>query len=822
MYPIYRFELNRQTVNLLDTTKIVPGLLDTDTGQISPSTDYYTSDWIPVDPNVNYKLCRKEDFVSYAPFTCFYSSTKQYLSGQYGIWNTPANAAYIRVCMQSLQNYGLFPTSATSYSDYVSPAAFPLYKEDLAKDIELQTNEEFYREKLSGKLTFIASDFDFINGQPFDYKFLLTMFISYDAGQTWAQYWRGQFWKTNCTFNTNDKTVTLTPETIDRYTEVLAGMEKEFDLIELAPAIVPVNLDKRPMIQVYVPGQTVIGCFLSGMWWEQECKAVTDHNELVYDYYFSKNKTMRVADVSGVTSPVLPELFTKVNPTSSTDTLTSGGYELVITYDDAVPESPAWVWEIRERSSANVLWSYRSYAVLPDIPYTVTLEPEDTAYGEVTLYIHDIDVYARYICDVLSGNGISTYPIPDNDLVDNNRNYTRVIPYNFPDTIGFSTELTTTPTQWGIYQPGRYYKSPASFYVPNWYPVARNAWGRVSIWFTFDAFDFVNEQYWRKATTLRDSYPLASVISVLLGKIAPGVTHQESTDYSRFLYGTNPLLGITQRIIITPKSNLISLGYDQPAQKAPITLKTVLNMLRDCFRCYWFIDEQNRFRIEHVNFFRRGGTYSGQPVVGRDLTVEKFMRNEKAWAFDTSQYEFDKPEMPARYQFGWMDDVTKLFEGNPLDIISGYVNADNIEQIDVANFTSDVDYILLNPDDISKDGFVLLSAIYSGGEYKLPYIEFEIGGAIYVLQNAYAAFVYLQQYYFWDMPAKYFRYNGEQRTASGIKQLKKQQLNFPAISDPNTLQLIKTYLGNGTIQKMSLNLSSRSANTTLKFDTEQL
>ena len=43
----------------------------------------------------------------------------------------------------------------------------------------------------------------------------------------------------------------------------------------------------------------------------------------------------------------------------------------------------------------------------------------------------------------------------------------------------------------------------------------------------------------------------------------------------------------------------------EPAQTAPITLKNVLNMLRDCFRCYWFIDDQNRFRVEHIQFFRK-------------------------------------------------------------------------------------------------------------------------------------------------------------------------------------------------------------------------
>ena len=799
--------------------------------------------------------------------------------------------------------------------------AFPVYRDDLAKDFELQTNQEFYRAKLSGKLTFVRDDYDFIANKSFDTQFGVKIYISYDAGITWTLYWSGNFWKTNCTFNADDKNVTLTPDVVDQYTDVLAGMEKEYNLIELAPEIVPVHLDKRPMIQVYVPGQTVIGCFLSGMWWEQECESITDENQLEQTYFFAKNKTLRVGDVSGTMSPQVPDVLTKTNPTAFADTLTGGGFALSINYNQDDPENAYWEFSLIQQSTGTTLWYYMTYAAIGWVPITVTLSPVSgtIATGSVTIYIHDIKVFARRICDVLeSTTGLPTQPIPADDMVENNRNYTRVIPYEWPETIAFNTYLSETPTQWGIYQPGKYYMMYTNVHagIDKSFPIARSAWGRISIWFAFPVFDYTNEKRWRKKYTLRDAYPLASVISVLLAQFAPGLTHAGTTDYSQFLYGTNPLMGINQRVFITPKSNMISLGYDQPAQKAPVTLKRILDMLRDCFRCYWFVDEQNRFRIEHIEFFRRGGAYTGTPVVGRDLTTEQVTRNGKKWAFGASQFEFDKPEMAARYQFGWMDDVTELFDGNPIDIVSKYANPGNIEQIEVSQFTSDVDYILLNPGEISKDGFVLLSGIrenlvnletiteraflntsgqVSGGDsgycvtdyipvsggnitsnaytqlsFVLAYAVYDInktflrgssnnntyvyrdGDAFvrftfygsttayayfdgytlsylnignpydpkYSLQNGWVSFYFLQQYYFWDMPARYFKYNGEQMAAQGIKKLKTQTLKFPAFNDPNTLQLIKTNLGNGTIQKMSVNLSSRNANTTLKYDTE--
>lgn len=824
--------------------------------------------------------------------------------------------------------------------------AFPVYKDDLAIDYALEQNQEFYRGKLSGKLTFQQSDYAFIVSKAFDTRFGLEIFISYDGGQSWASYWSGNFWKTDCEFNEDDQTAIVTPSVSDRYNAVLAGMEKEYNLIDLSPEIVPVKADKRPMVQVYVPGQTVIGCFLSGMWWEQECEAVDDETKLVNDYYFVRSNSLFVVDVSGGGSISLPRIFTgeSFSPMKTgTQDYTNEGYTFrYANYAQPDPDEGGFdiVWSIIRNSDSKTLWSKTMVSdVPPQLPYQMVLNPVSGsgATGNVTLYLHAMSVYSRLICDtktIVTGSSTrNTYEIPADDIVENNRNYTRVIGYNFPDSIVFSTTLVATPTKWGIYQPGEYYFNPADnalLGLGEAFPVARNAWGLVSIWYVFSAVDWLVESSARRTFTIRDAYPLSSVISVLLAKIAPGITHEGTTDYSKFLYDTtNPITNIDQRLFITPKSNLVTAGYDQPAQKAPITLKRITDMLRDCFRCYWFIDEQNRFRIEHIQYFRNGGSYSisSDVVVGIDLTTQKVPRNGKEWAFARNQYKFDKPEMAARYQFGWMDDVTQLFEGYPIDIISKYVNPDNIEQIDVSKFTSDIDYILLNPGEISKDGFVLLSAINdneallttptptynlpstidiplnpsvfdggnvtmtaywptldsalngvnfaflkngvvqkavsfnksvsgsqtytftnvpagcdtfrisggtggpatiyiqhlraeTGGAAVLPYINFGINGTDHILQNAYVAFMFLQRYYAYDMPAYQYKINNEQMRAYGIKKLKTQSIKFPILTDPDLMKLVKTNLGNGTIEKLSINLSSRSANATLKYDTE--
>lgn len=799
-----------------------------------------------------------------------------------------------------------------------SQIAKPIWRDDLSLEFVRESGQQFYRKNLSGDLVFVDSDFARIEAAAFDTKFVLNIYISYDDGGTWAAYWRGVFWKTDCKFDGDSQTVTATPEILDMYNDVLAGLDKEYNLIDLSPVIIPVKADKRPCIQIYIPGQTSIGCFLSGMWWEEECENISNESDLVSKYKFLKNAEMRILAVSGNMEPEMSPAFVLKNPPAYNFDTNDGTYRIRY-YPYTEPDDASMIysrWEISLMSSNVVLWRRDEYNTYPKVPpYSVTLQPV-AGEGEVVLDVSDIPVYGRWLCDVEDIGGVSTYPIPDDDLCMDNRNYHRILGDDFSSAIFFGDGFSADPTEWGIYQPGMYYIPPVVQDNPELFPVARNIWGRVSVWFAALTFFSQLETVARREFIIRHAYPIYSVISVLLNEIAPGITHDATIDYSEFLYSTN-IIGIEQHLMITPKSNILTAGYDQPASKAPITLGEVLEMLRDCFRCYWYIDSQNRFRIEHIEYFRNGGSYSGTPVVGIDLTNSTVERNGKAWSFGTDKYQFDKPEMEARYQFGWMDDVTRYFEGEPIDIVSQYVNLGNVKNIDIVKFTSDIDYILLSPSAISKDGFVLMGGIpasetdgetvqayanihdffqfdiakyeeqeltirvisdtagitlyqsrlgtariqigtvalantyytftftvqpgknvisfYANTDYRitllsvfaekptrlqLPYISQTVNNNVCYLQNGYVAFPLLQNYYLYDMPARRYSINGTVYNAIGVKRLKYQTLNFPAITDPDLMQLIKTNLGNGTIRKISLNLSSRKAETTLEYDTE--
>lgn len=711
----------------------------------------------------------------------------------------------------------------------------PNYKDDLTLDYELETNQRFYRAKLSGKINFVRADYDIINDAPFDSEFFLYIEKSDDWGQTYNQYYKAKFMKTDCTFNDDDKLVTVKPETTDQYDDVLAGLEKEYNLIELAPQIEFLTIRKRPLIQIYVPGDSIVSCFLGGTNWEQDANATTDQNALIQTYHFALCNILKEIQITSHGSPaVISGLYTGRMATGASANNFEGklypelnvNYYIYISQQriDGLPFGAVAV-EIRKQSDDTAMFRYTKATTSPfdTLEFDLTAVEGSGATGTMHADMKSYNIYARYLCDVEKIDDLNTYPLPADDIVDNNRNYRRSIGYAI-DVAFISNNFSDTPTEWGLADNGKYFAPPYSIYGQTFYPIARSTWRYASLWFGFYLFDWILEEKARKAYTLRDAFTLSSCINVLLKEFAPGITHEATPEYSQFLYNTNnPISGQSFKLLISQKSNIINGEYQTPAQKAPVTLQQIMTMLRDIYKCYWYI-EDGKFKIEQINWFRNGGSYGYNPIIDYDLTQLENVRNGKKLAFATSEYSFDKVEMPERYQFEWMDDVTTPFEGLPIEITSKYVTAGKIEEINISNFTSDIDLMLLNPGAISLDGFALFAAVMpsGGGQLELPFTRQTVDGVEYFLQNGYLAFINIQPtYWVYDMPARNFKINNIPNYAIGIERKKKQTLNFPAgTTDPNPMQLVKTYIGNGQIDKLSVNLCSRNIKTTLKYDTE--
>lgn len=588
-----------------------------------------------------------------------------------------------------------------------------IFGDDLTNNYTRESGEQYFRQKLSGRLTFVKSDYDWIMNLPLGTKIVARLYWD-DMDPEVQRYMSCFFYRTDCEIDEDNKIISVEPDTDDDYTDFLGALDKEVDLIKLAPRITPVQIDKRPCLQIYAAGDTKLTNILSNMWWEQDCQEESDPQVLTGDYKFAQWQEVVSVVVSGTHTPSVPSLFTAkmTTPTGNNQirSLTSGGYEVYMEYNIT-----GRVFQVRIFNSSNVaLFSAIETNVdALAFPRAISLNAVSGsgATGTCTLQIDVAQFFVRMISDVERIGSAATFPIPDEDITDTNRNYSRVspVPEGGDLTIAANDLLSTDPTRWGIYQPGQYYTSPLSI-AGFALPVCHNRWGRVSYWMSQSvALDAV-EKEGRKTVTLKDAYRLTDVFNAVLAEIAPSLTlSSEFLNFADPLDQSDPDEGM---LLITPKSNLLNINYTQPAQKAPITMRQLLDMMRTVYRCYWALQGGN-LRIEHVEWFRRGGRYSGSASIGADLTANKTVRNNKPWSYLDKKYTYDKADMPWRYEFGWMDDATEPFEGEPLEMVSNFVNKESIERFDVNNFSSDVDFLLLNPSAASKDGFVIMKA---GGE----------------------------------------------------------------------------------------------------------
>ena len=711
----------------------------------------------------------------------------------------------------------------------------PVWKDDLALEYEREQGQMFFRRKLNGKLTFVGADMEWILQRGYSHQIGVTMDRSDDNGVTWSEYWIGHFYMTDCEVNLDDSLITVQPTVDDEYNKVLDGYDKEFNLVELLPETDFVRMRKFPLIQIYYPGESTLSCIYNGMSWEQDVDQETSDDVLTNEYHFSRNSDKREISLKqngviyGVYEAEVTEDESEPYDISFYPISGGSGTYLQVTYTRTIQQDlPIYniKIELRNDQTHAMLYSYEETGLgkknTSDLTFTMTAEGSSATMEGAT---YTRAIYARILLDVEEFDGVETAPLSPADFCYDNRNYHRAIGFVLGARyLTVSAQTQVSPTEYGKASNGEYFVEPTA--SDDVYPIARTTWDNTSVWFVNDGnfIDFMRS-VGTKTMTLRTAYPVWSVISVLLNAINAGVTHQGSAAYSQFLYdATNPLTGSQNRtLLMSPKSNVLAGEFSQPAMKAPVTLKNIMEMLRDVYGCYWHIDN-GKFCIEHVHYYRQGCTY-GSMTQGYYLPLI-IARNGKSWGFGANRYSYEKERMPQTFQYGWMDDVTEAFTGRPVRMLSPYVDEGSTEEVTVSMFTSDVDFMMLNPQGMSRDGFVLLAGQASGSEYILPVITISSGRWPWVtkflyLQNGDLAFCMLQPNYLtYDMPARNIEMNGQQTTAKAVRRTKVQEVRMPMYDDPRILEVVETDLGYGIIEKMSIKLTSRIAKTTLKYEPE--
>lgn len=469
-------------------------------------------------------------------------------------------------------------------------------------------------------------------------------------------------------------------------------------------------------------------------------------------------------------------------------------------------------------------------------------EPEPASFN-LGANVIEYQIWGRLLCDVaINSEGQALYDLPYDDFATERANFKKCIGLVFTQSnetlVHFYQKQDTQdePTPWGINDFGEYFIAPFLGFGAQMfpYPLARSTWANTSLWVAFsqDSYDRSLEKWCRKFYKKiwhKDCMELGAIIKALLAEIEPSIKFESTAEYSNFFYGTVSY-GYGQsgiRTYLTQKSNVLKGEYDQAAQKAEITFEKLMNLLRDCFRCYWFIDSEGRFRIEHVTYFMKGMSYDS-PTTQYNLVNKTDKFNKKQVLYCQQEVSFAKSELNSRYEFAWADDVTEGMGGGfTAEIESNYIQKDKTENINIELATSDIDMMMFAPSKFSQDGFAIIMAkdyevqIIRNDYYDQRDTYYQV---ITYTQNYYASFLSLFQHYMYDMPASSIHTSIDKSQSSpryyvsGVKRCMEHNIEYQTMDSPDVYKLIGTDIGNGYVDDVSIDIDTHLVKITLTYE----
>jgi len=453
----------------------------------------------------------------------------------------------------------------------------------------------------------------------------------------------------------------------------------------------------------------------------------------------------------------------------------------------------------------------------------------------------------RIVCDstkLVTDDGRPIYPMAYDDFASLGKNFRKVIPYapvrygNHTDStlvISANGALSNEPTAYGKNDYGQYFAAPliASDKENHWaVPLSKSTWINVSHWLAFneDRYEtYISQLYEEVQHT--DAYDLHTVIQRLLTEIGSDVTFSNTTEYSRFFY--DPDLSFlfavkgARRLVLDPKSNVLTATYSEAAKKAEISLKQVMTMLKQVFKVYWFIDGQKRLHLEHVSYFKSGGTYD-TPQAALDLTTHTDAHSKKNAIYAQSSISYDTSELVQRYEFEWGDTVTDAMgQGMSMDMKSLYAKDGSTETVTISYFNPDLDYMLFSPNEFNKDGFALLSVYNEDNTVHIGSFYIRDGTQIIrrkcYVNNSMMSLIVNSWLYEYDASALHIAWSfdyGGTRLCLGYKQFKKQTVRTQTESDPDPYGLVGTdaHYAPGRVGSLSVNISTRMTDISVDFE----
>ena len=722
------------------------------------------------------------------------------------------------------------------YKFYLNGVEITPHYNTLSKKYNKENNQVFFRETIEGEIKLFGSDYFLVKNSSIYTEHTLT--IKKKNGESYEDFFVGTFNKTDCEIDTDKRVCKLKISPRDMYTDIMNNYDNEYNLVDLAPELTEVMVSKKPILQVYVLEDNIISNFLpNGATWETEVDSGISLTELYNRHFTLDSRHIEIRIDRGVCSGVYAgngwTLATLTSPMNNRYKIV-GSIELSgNTYSYSMN-----IYDMSDYTLSNIL--YETGVQKSNSRYTTLIFKNPSNESDV--------IYANASMETVLGRVLTGASITQDGQVTagriNEGDFGYLENYNYAySTITESGILYTSvvvpasseaPTPYGKADNGYYFTQP---YISSgrYYAIGKSTWVYSSRWiYIYDRFSTTFNKYGSVSRGIKDCIHIADSIKCLLAKVAPGISHEATEEYSQFLYGeSNPIYGEHFELFITQKTHIKRFIYDTPATKVPITLEKIMSMLSKCFRCYWFI-EDGKLKIEHIYYFEHGKSYEpSNQTIGIDVTTTYDNKNGKPLGYGQNSVNYDKNSLPSRYEFSYMDESSIEFEGVAIKLTGAYLQQDKTESITPEDFSADLDMIVSNTISISDDGFALVAAkhyedsdgykFFSTYDYELELIN--DNGSVYKvpLQNGVLSWIYLFNFYTTNLPSSIAEYDGYPKkviNVEGIAKCMSQSVKIPLDENPDMYQLVRTEIGDGIIDSMSVDITTNQAEIVLMYEPE--
>lgn len=712
-----------------------------------------------------------------------------------------------------------------------------------------QSGEMYYNKDIDTEFTLINDECDIVKQSSYYTKFVLEI---YDRGTKIAE---GAFRKTECKFDNDKRTAKFSVNANVLYELIESKKGDEYDLIKLGLEKRNLSYTIYPMVQYYELGTmnmlNIVQCEMAHKESATQIDALSELVGIDKDGAFSRQNIadtvslyIRITIPSGQEGAGTYEYFgmwyVKVGTTYHYRIPKVGDntwyFKMEITNDNYGYTVGLALFDNNNHRKTTTNWLEEASMMTED---SIIIFTEDGSSG----YIASMKISAC-LCRAIGRTFTSDERVPSDwsniafaiggaDPMYSGKGMKNWCTIKQPYShIVSCTTFSATDQGYGHKpnDPTQFYCKPDNQHI--YAPIMTTCWSDYhSFWVAVDEMSadaaLIQGRNNTQNVTCKDMYEIGSVIKALLAKIDSRISFEPNYNYSHFLY--DPINPVSSQpngsMLITQKTNIIYTGYEYPAWKAPIHLEYILDFLKNGLNCYWYLDSENHFHIEHISYFIKGMTYGIDPRNKVVLSDRYDARNVRPQSYMTNKWQYKGADkQTTRIEFSWMDETGEIFDDYPIVVTDAYKfsETEQTEKRKVSMVTTDINFIYAMSDGVSNEGFAVATTQYIGGD------NIEIGtakkdGIEFSLQNSGMSFFHIiPLYMLYNIQSEKVTLHDEVQlhNVPVIDKMRQNDVTFQ-VNDGEVvtpMTLIETGVGIGEIESLELDLATNTAKATLKYE----